>query len=62
MSNKNSFDYYNLWKELNNENFNSMESHRIKIVEVGYNLLLWYLSVEKKDFNAILFRKTKRIL
>lgn len=40
MSNKNSFDYYNLWKELNNENFNSMESHRIKIVEVGYNLLL----------------------
>lgn len=29
MSNKNSFDYYGLWEELNNENFNSMESHRI---------------------------------
>ena len=37
MSNKNSFDYYSLWKELNNENFNSVESHRIKIDEVGYN-------------------------
>ena len=37
MSNKNSFDYYSLWEELNNENFNSVESHRIKIDEVGYN-------------------------
>ena len=35
MSNKNSFDYYNLWEELHNENFNSVESHRIKIDEVG---------------------------
>ena len=30
MSNKNSFDFYNLWEELHNENFNSVESHRIK--------------------------------
>lgn len=37
MSNKNSFDFYNLWEELHNENFNSVESHRIKIEEVGYN-------------------------
>lgn len=37
MSNKNSYDYYSLWEELNNENFNSVESHRIKIDEVGYN-------------------------
>ena len=37
MSNKNSFDFYNLWEELHNENFNSVESHRIKIDEVGYN-------------------------
>ena len=35
MSNKNSFDFYNLWEELHNENFNSVESHRIKIDEVG---------------------------
>ena len=37
MSNKNSFDFYNLWEELHNENFSSVESHRIKIDEVGYN-------------------------
>ena len=35
MSNKNSFDFYNLWEELHNENFNSVESHRIKIDDVG---------------------------
>ena len=35
MSNKNSFDFYNLWEELHNENFNSVESNRIKIDEVG---------------------------
>lgn len=35
MSNKNSFDFYNLWEELHKENFNSVESHRIKIDEVG---------------------------
>ena len=37
MSSKNSFDYYSLWEEINNENFNSVESHRIKIDEVQYN-------------------------
>ena len=37
MSNKNSFDFYNLWEELHNENFNSVESYRIKIDEVDYN-------------------------
>lgn len=40
MSNKNSFDYYSLWEELNNENFNSVESHRIKIAEVATIFLL----------------------
>jgi hypothetical protein len=37
MSNKDSFSFYSLWEEINNENFNSMESHRIKINEVPYN-------------------------
>lgn len=37
MSNKNSFAFYSLWEELNNENFNSVESHRIKTEEVPYN-------------------------
>ena len=53
MSNKNSFDFYNLWEELHNENFNSVESHRIKIEEVGYNRFTMTPSRWKKDFNAI---------
>ena len=53
MSNKNSFDYYSLWEELNNENFNSAESHRIKIAEVGYNRFTMTPNRWKRDFNAI---------
>ena len=37
MSNKNFFDYYCLWEEINNESFNSVGSHRIKTDEVPYN-------------------------
>ena len=53
MSNKNSFDFYNLWEELYNENFNSVESHRIKIDEVGYNRFTMTPNRWRKDFNAI---------
>lgn len=53
MSNKNSFDYYSLWEELNNEDFNSVESHRIKIAEVGYNRFTMTPNRWKRDFNAI---------
>lgn len=53
MSNKNSFDFYNLWEELNNNNFNSVESHRIKIEEVGYNRFTMTPNRWKKEFNAI---------
>lgn len=53
MSNKNSFEFYSLWEELNNKNFNSVESHRIKIEEVGYNRFTMTPSRWKKDFNAI---------
>ena len=53
MSNKNSFDYYSLWEEINNENFNSVESHRIKLKEVGYNRFTMTPNRWKKDFNAI---------
>ena len=53
MSNKNSFDFYNLWEELHNENFNSVESHRIKIEEVGYNRFTMTPNRWKKEFNAI---------
>jgi len=37
MSNKDSFLYYSLWEELNNPDFNSVESHGIKTSEVIYN-------------------------
>ena len=53
MSNKNSFDFYNLWEELHNENFNSVESHRIKIDEVGENRFTMTPNRWRKDFNAI---------
>ena len=53
MSNKNSFDFYNLWEELHNENFKSVESHRIKIDEVGYNRFTMTPNRWKKEFNAI---------
>ncbi len=53
MSNKNSFDFYSLWEEINNINFNSVESHRIKTEEVGYNRFTMTPKRWKKDFNAI---------
>ena len=53
MSNKDSFAFYNLWEELHNSNFNSVESHRIKIDEVGYNRFTMTPNRWKKDFNAI---------
>ncbi len=36
MSNKNSFEFYSLWEEINNPNFNYVESHVIKTEEVPY--------------------------
>lgn len=53
MSNKDSFAFYCLWEELNNDNFNSVESHRIKIDEVGYNRFTMTPNRWRKDFNAI---------
>lgn len=53
MSNKNSFEYYSLWEEINNEDFNSVESHRIKIEEAPYNRFTMTPNRWKRDFNAI---------
>ena len=53
MSNKDSFAFYSLWEELYNENFNSVESHRIKIDEVGYNRFTMTPNRWKKEFNSI---------
>lgn len=53
MSNKNSFDFYSLWEELFNSNFNSAESRRIKNEEVGYNSFTMTPTQWKKRTNAI---------
>lgn len=53
MTNKDSFDFYSLWEELFNENFNLAESREIKINEVGYNAFTVSPSQWKKRTNAI---------
>jgi len=53
MSNKDSFDFYSLWEKFNNENFNSVELHGIKVNEVGRNKFTMTPNRWKKEFNAI---------
>jgi hypothetical protein len=53
MSNKNSFDYYGLWEQINNENFNSVEFHIIKTEEAPYNRFTMTPKRWKDKFNAI---------
>ena len=52
MSNRNSFEFYSLWEEINNSNFNSVESHRIKNDEVPYNRFTMTPKRWKEKFNA----------
>lgn len=53
MSNQNTFAFYSLWEEINNPDFNSVESHGIKMNEVPYNRFTMTPNRWKKDFNAI---------
>lgn len=53
MSNRNSFDYYGLWEQINNENFNSVEFHVIKTEEAPYNRFTMTPKRWKDRFNAI---------
>ncbi len=53
MTNKDSFDFYSLWEELFNENFNFAESREIKMKEVGYNAFTMSPSKWKRRTNAI---------
>ena len=53
MSNKNSFEFYSLWEEINNSNFNSVEFHIIKNEEVPYNRFTMTPKRWKEKFNAI---------
>ncbi len=53
MSNRNSFEYYGLWEEINNDNFNSVEFHRIKTEEAPYNRFTMTPKRWKDKFNSI---------
>ncbi|MCL2522545.1 MAG: KilA-N domain-containing protein [Erysipelotrichales bacterium] len=53
MTNKDSFDFYSLWEELSNPDFNSAEFCRIKIEELGYNAFVMTPTKWKKLTNAI---------
>ena len=53
MSNRNSFEYYGLWEQINNENFNSVEFHKIKTEEAPYNRFTMTPKVWKNKFNSI---------
>lgn len=53
MRNKDSFDFYSLWEELHNPNFNSVQMHLIKNEEVGLNRFTMSPARWKKEFNAI---------
>lgn len=53
MSNKDSFEFYSLWEEINNPNFNSVQMRRIKTEEVGYNRFTMTPKRWKEEFNAI---------
>ena len=53
MSNKDSFDFYSLWEELNNKDFNSVELHQIKTELAGRKRLIMTPNKWKKDFNSI---------
>ena len=53
MANKDSFDFYNLWEELFNPDFNFAESREIKINEVGLNAFTMSPAQWKKRTNAI---------
>lgn len=52
MTNKDSFDFYSLWEELNNEDFNFAECREIKINELGYNAFTMSPSKWVKRTNA----------
>ena len=40
MSNKNSFDYYSLWEEINNEDFNPWNPTELKLMRLRIIVLL----------------------
>lgn len=53
MSNKDSFEFYCLWEELFNPDFNIAESRNIKINELGYNAFIMSPAQWKRRTNAV---------
>jgi len=53
MCNKNSFDFYSVWEELFNPDFNLAKSRQIKLDEVGLNAFVMSPSRWKRETNAI---------
>ena len=53
MSNRNSFDYYGFWEQINNKNFNFVEFHVIKTEEAPYNRFTMTPKRWKDKFNEI---------
>lgn len=53
MSNKDAFEYYGLWEEINNPNFNSVDFHGIKMNEAPYNRFTMTPKRWKDNFCAI---------
>ena len=53
MSNKDSFDFYGLWEQINNPNFNSVKFHLIKTNVVGRNRFLMNPTKWRKEYNSI---------
>lgn len=53
MSNKDSFEFYSLWEEIHNPDFNSVQMRIIKTEEVGYNRFTMTPKRWKDEFNAI---------
>ncbi len=53
MSNRNSFEFYSLWEELNNPVFNYAQLHVIKNSEIGFNRFTMTPTRWKKEFNGV---------
>lgn len=57
MSNKNSFEFYSLWEEINNPRFNSVESHVIKLNNIAKKQM--ELLKNNNSFNNLEYAENK---
>lgn len=57
MSNKNSFEFYSLWEEINNPRFNSVESYVIKLNNIAKKQM--ELLKNNNSFNNLEYAENK---